>query len=107
MVKENLLSLIDYMVKYQSIDSDLDFVMKNSRLHILITINPDGFVQTIVPDCESTNGHYNYNNFDLNRNFPDAFECQADPIQPETKAIAKWIYQSEFVFVSKFYRRLK
>ena len=35
--------------------------------------------------------------FDLNRNFPDYFETNQYTIQPETRAIMKWIEENQFV----------
>ena len=40
---------------------------------------------------------YNTNGFDLNRNFPDYFHKNDDPIQPETAAVMKWISDQQFV----------
>jgi carboxypeptidase M len=90
------------MLNNQTTDPDLDMVMKNTRVHILLSMNPDGFVQTILADCASDNGRYNGNNFDLNKNFPDAFECQTDSIQPESQAIIKWMNNNEFLLSANF-----
>lgn len=39
----------------------------------------------------------NYNNYDLNRNFPDAFENNNVTQQPETLAVMKWLKTETFV----------
>ena len=40
--KEILLHLVDYMLNNQKNDPNVDFIMKNTRVHILPTLNPDG-----------------------------------------------------------------
>ena len=40
--KEILLHLVDYMLNNQNNDHNVDFIMKNTRIHILPTMNPDG-----------------------------------------------------------------
>lgn len=35
--------------------------------------------------------------YDLNRNFPDAFNPHSRPMQPETKAIIEWMKSVPFV----------
>jgi hypothetical protein len=90
------------MLNNQTTDSDLDFIMKNTRVHILLAMNPDGFVQTILADCAADNGRYNANNFDLNKNFPDAFECQTDSIQPESQSIIRWMNNNQFILSINF-----
>jgi hypothetical protein len=50
-VKELMIRLIDHMLTNQLSDADLDFVMKNTRVHILVTMNPDGLVHTFMSDC--------------------------------------------------------
>jgi carboxypeptidase M/carboxypeptidase D len=96
-VKENLIRLIDYMLTNQTLDSELDYIMKSMRVHVLLQMNPDGFFQTILADCSADNGRYNGNNFDLNKNFPDSFECQSNFIQPESQSIINWLHSNEFL----------
>lgn len=95
--RELLIQLIDYMITNQSNDQSVDFLMKNTRVHILPTMNPDGFERSFVSDCTSVQGRFNSNGYDLNRNFPDHFETNFAPIQPETRAIMSWLAANEFV----------
>ncbi len=60
-------------------------------------MNPDGFEMSKIGDCSSVTGRANANNYDLNRNFPDYFECNTDPIQPETQAVMDWLNTNQFV----------
>ncbi|XP_030071307.1 carboxypeptidase M isoform X3 [Microcaecilia unicolor] len=49
----------------------------------------------MLPIC--TEMRYNKNKFDLNRNFPDAFEANTVEIQPETQAVMDWVESETFV----------
>ena len=40
--KELLLHLIEHMLSEQRNDRDIDYILKNSRVHILVSFNPDG-----------------------------------------------------------------
>ena len=33
----------------------------------------------------------------MNRNFPDLFECNLVPLEPETKAILRWLNENNFI----------
>ena len=101
--KEILLHLIDYMLTNQTNDKGVDFVMKNTRVHIMVSMNPDGFESSIIGDCTSVNGRYNANGYDLNRNFPDYFECNYDSIQPETQSVINWLNSNEFILSANFH----
>jgi hypothetical protein len=95
--REILLHLIDYMLKNQSIDKNIDYVMKNVRTHILVSMNPDGFEKSIEGDCSSIIGRFNNNKYDLNRNFPDLSQCNNYQIQPETQSLIDWLDNNEFI----------
>ena len=101
--KEVLIHLIDYMLANQTSDPNVDFVMKNTRVHILVSLNPDGFEISYDNDCMGTNGKDNANNYSLNLNFPDLFECNKDPIQPETQSVINWLESNEFVYSANFF----
>ena len=49
--KEILLHLIEYMLTRERFDSDLYYILRNSRVHILVSLNPDGFEKAILGDC--------------------------------------------------------
>jgi len=98
--KELLIHLIDYLLNNQENDPSVDFILKNTRVHILPSMNPDGNEESILGDCQGTDGRYNEDNIDLNRNFPDLFECNEKlELQPETKAIVNWLEKNTFVLI--------
>jgi carboxypeptidase M len=101
--KETLLHLIDYLLNSQAADPSVDYLMKNTRIHIMPSMNPDGYENSILGDCYSVTGRYNANGYDLNRNFPDLFQTNPDPIQPETRAVINWFEANSFVLSANFH----
>ena len=73
-------------------------------LNICLNLSSNkGFEISTVGDCYSVNGRFNANQFDLNRNFPDLFECNTDPVQPETQAVMNWLANNDFVLSANFH----
>ncbi|XP_008845194.1 carboxypeptidase M [Nannospalax galili] len=95
--RELLLHLIDYLVSRHGKDLEITNLINSTRIHIMPSMNPDGFEAVKKPDCFYSNGRENYNKFDLNRNFPDAFEYNNISKQPETLAVMKWLKTETFV----------
>ncbi|KAK7851799.1 carboxypeptidase sol1 [Quercus suber] len=65
-------------------------IVENVHLHILPTMNPDGF---------SLRRRGNANKVDLNRDFPDQFFPMNEDVhmrQPETRAIMNWLRDVQF-----------
>lgn len=77
-------------------------LLKSTRIHILPTMNPDGYARS-EPGCLfekcSTKGRLNANNINLNRNFPSKmFKNEIDAAtQPEVRAIIEWSHKEPFV----------
>ena len=97
--RETLLHLIEYLcVNYGKIDSVTELVT-NTRIHIMPTMNPDGYDRAHVGDKEGTIGRSNTHSVDLNRNFPDRFGShRTHPRrEPETTAVMAWIAEYPFV----------
>nr|XP_020443952.1 carboxypeptidase M isoform X2 [Monopterus albus] len=99
-----LLQLIDDLVRgYRNNETWSLQLLKSTRIHILPTMNPDGFDEADT-DCQYTQGRYNYNGIDLNRNFPDAFAGPQRPQQfteenreAEVRAVIGWLRTESFV----------
>lgn len=51
-----LLHLIDFLVTSYRRDPVITRLLNNTRIHIMPTMNPDGFEATKVPDCYYTPG---------------------------------------------------
>ncbi|RNA12428.1 carboxypeptidase D [Brachionus plicatilis] len=101
--KEILLKLIDYMLNNQKSDPDVDLIMKTMRVHILPLMNPDGYEQSVMGDCDSVQGRANFAGFDLNRNFPELFRKNGNKIQPETESVLKWMASNRFILSGSFH----
>ena len=61
--------------------------MNSARIHIMPTMNPDGFEIATVGDAQGYRGRSNARGQDLNRDFPDQYdkEIAQRQRQPETK----------------------
>ncbi|KQK19916.1 carboxypeptidase SOL1 isoform X2 [Brachypodium distachyon] len=88
--REVLMQLAYWLCDNYLKDPLATLIVENMHLHILPTMNPDGF---------ALRRRGNANNIDLNRDFPDQFFPINDEIsfrQPETRAIINWIKQEHF-----------
>ncbi|KAL8591305.1 hypothetical protein ACOMHN_041646 [Nucella lapillus] len=95
--REVSLRLVELMVRGYGKDDALTRLLNTTTLHIMPTMNPDGFAVANKSDCVGIQGRRNANNFDLNRNFPDFFQENMAVVQKETHAIVKWIRDTRFV----------
>lgn len=88
--RELLLLLANWLCDNYIKDPLATLIIDNVHLHILPSMNPDGF---------SMRRRGNANNVDLNRDFPDQFFPVNNDLserQPETKAIMSWIKRTRF-----------
>ncbi|XP_068648213.1 carboxypeptidase SOL1-like isoform X2 [Aristolochia californica] len=88
--RELLMFLANWLCDNYNKDPLATLIVKGVHLHILPTMNPDGF---------SLRQRGNANNVDLNRDFPDQFFPNNDDVdfqQPETKAIMNWLKKRHF-----------
>ncbi|PIA47850.1 hypothetical protein AQUCO_01400443v1 [Aquilegia coerulea] len=88
--RELLLLLADWLCDNYLKDPLATMIVTNVHLHILPTMNPDGF---------TLKKRGNANDIDLNRDFPDQFFPMNDDMdsrQPETKAIMSWLKERRF-----------
>ncbi|XP_063957990.1 carboxypeptidase D-like [Lytechinus pictus] len=98
--REMLLHFADWLLmEYESGENiEVARFLDSTRLHILVSMNPDGFEDARENDnCRSFTGRTNDLGFDLNRNFPDYFEKNKYEIQVETQAIIDWVAGLQFV----------
>lgn len=95
--RETLLYLMQYLCELYSVDETVRELVDSTRIHLLPTMNPDGYARAVEGDRNGLTGRTNFNGFDLNRNFPDRFGRGRTPIQPETQAVMNWIESYPFV----------
>ncbi|XP_028010808.2 carboxypeptidase D isoform X1 [Eptesicus fuscus] len=95
--RELLLNLIEYLCKNFGTDPEVTDLVRSTRIHLMPSMNPDGYEKAQEGDSISVIGRNNSNNFDLNRNFPDQFVQITDPTQPETIAVMSWMKAYPFV----------
>lgn len=98
--RELLLQLLVYLVNSYPSNQYIKYLLENTRIHLMPSMNPDGFEVSSEGECQNGDGRSNANGFDLNRNFPDFFAANSfDPSkeQPETRAVRLWIDQIPFV----------
>ncbi|XP_019427261.1 PREDICTED: carboxypeptidase SOL1-like [Lupinus angustifolius] len=88
--RELLIFLANWLCDNYLKDPLATLIVENVHLHILPSMNPDGF---------SLRRRGNANNIDLNRDFPDQFfpvNDDEDSRQPETRAIMNWLRDIRF-----------
>lgn len=95
--REVLLNLIEYLCRNYGSDPEVTKLVNSTRIHIMPSMNPDGYEVAVEGDIKGYVGRNNSNNFDLNRNFPDQFVSIQDPPQPETIAVMNWLRTYPFV----------
>ncbi|XP_038638178.1 carboxypeptidase M isoform X1 [Scyliorhinus canicula] len=95
--REILLHLIDHLVTSYGRDKNITRLVGSMRIHILPSMNPDGFEKASAGKCTGIHGRYNSNKMDLNRNFPDPFGRTDSSLEPETEAVMRWIHSESFV----------
>ncbi|KAK7871867.1 hypothetical protein R5R35_006452 [Gryllus longicercus] len=95
--KEMILLLAEYLLSHYTSNRRVQWLLNNTRIHLLPSANPDGFEKASVSCGELSGYRNNIRDVDLNSNFPDIFESNDIPRQEETKAIMKWLHDIPFV----------
>nr|XP_060612855.1 carboxypeptidase D [Anolis sagrei ordinatus] len=95
--RELLLNLIEFLCRNYGTDPEVTDLVQKTRIHIMPSMNPDGYEKAHEGDASGVVGRNNSNNYDLNRNFPDQFVNITDPLQPETIAVMSWLKSYPFV----------
>lgn len=98
--RELLLQFLVYLVNSYANNEQVKNLLDNTYVHLLPSMNPDGFEVSQEGECSQGFGRTNANGYDLNRNFPDFFASEnydANNEQPETIAIRRWIDRIPFV----------
>ena len=97
--REMLLLLAKYMLENYGLNDRITRLINNTRIHLMPTMNPDGYEKSMLGDCNSEYGRGNAHKVDLNRNFPDQyFTNNENRVQEkETLAVMNWIQSYPFV----------
>ncbi|EZA54200.1 Carboxypeptidase D [Ooceraea biroi] len=97
--REMLLLLLRYLCENYGTDERVTRIVETIRLHVLPSMNPDGYEISKEGDVYGLKGRENADGIDLNRNFPDHYEVNDlnRHQQPETKAVMDWITRIPFV----------
>ncbi|XP_077399776.1 carboxypeptidase M isoform X2 [Vanacampus margaritifer] len=102
--RELLLQLVEDLVRgYRGNQSWATQILNSTRVHFLPTMNPDGFDRAGT-NCHLSQGRFNHNGVDLNRNFPDAFagllgehDLYNANREAEVRAVIGWLKMETFV----------
>ncbi|KAI6220319.1 Carboxypeptidase D [Aphelenchoides besseyi] len=100
--REALLYLIAILCENYGKNEYLTRLMNNTRIHIMPSMNPDGYEFDLPGDRIGYQGRSNANGIDLNRNFPARYPMHNDLSggmrpEPETIAVMNWILSQPFV----------
>ncbi|XP_039297225.1 carboxypeptidase D isoform X2 [Nilaparvata lugens] len=97
--REMLLLLAEYLCQNYGSNTRVTDMVQNTRIHLLPSLNPDGYEVSTGGDTSHSIGRHNANNVDLNRDFPDQYNDFEQGIkrQPETNAVIKWLKEYPFV----------
>ena len=95
--RETLLHLIAYLCTNYGTDPEVTELVDSTRIHIMPSMNPDGYTRAHLGDRQGVIGRTNANGIDLNRNFPDRFGRTEKTRAAETKAVMDWIAEYPFV----------
>lgn len=72
--REMLLLLLRYLCENYGTDERVTRILETIRLHVLPSMNPDGYEISKEGDVYGIKGRTNAKGMDLNRNFPDHYE---------------------------------
>ena len=98
--RETLLHLIVFLCMSYGHDPEVTQLINTTRIHILPSMNPDGYQKAY----EGLAGRTNANGRDLNRDFPDHFQRNGNSFsEMETRAVRKWLHEYPFVLSANFH----
>lgn len=97
--RELLLLLAKYLCENYKLNDRITKLLDTTRIHLLPSMNPDGYEMAKEGDTSGTIGRLNANNVDLNRNFPDQYGTNQfnEKFEPETEAVMNWTRSIPFV----------
>jgi carboxypeptidase D len=95
--RELMVKLVEYICDNYERNDFIRRLVDNTRIHILPTMNPDGFDLGPV--------RHNNHSIDLNRNFPSRFDenNERKEVEPEVGAVMEWSKKYAFVLSANFH----
>jgi len=110
--RELLVTLADYLLRNRGKDERVDRILRETDIHILPSLNPDGFQIATKGVCSgylNGTGRHNGNFKDLNRSFPSWDNLSSTPAElmeasePEVAAVIDWVTSQPFVLSANFH----
>ncbi|ODM97756.1 Carboxypeptidase M [Orchesella cincta] len=95
--------LRNHLVTQYPRDEYARWLLENTRIHIMPSMNPDGYEVSKEGTCEGAQGRYNARGYDLNRNFPDFFKTNNARPQMEMEHVKEWLSKIQFVLSGNFH----
>ncbi|GMT00523.1 hypothetical protein PENTCL1PPCAC_22697 [Pristionchus entomophagus] len=100
--RETLLYLIDILCKNYGKNKWLTELVDGMRIHIMPSMNPDGYERGFDGDRQGYTGRENVHGIDLNRNFPPKYASHREKTsglypEVETLAVMGWLKSQPFV----------
>ncbi|XP_071094185.1 carboxypeptidase D-like [Haliotis cracherodii] len=97
--RELLLQLLELLCSNYGNNEFITLMVDLTRIHIMPTMNPDGYEKAVEGDVQGVRGRPNSHNMDLNRNFPDQYKTLYTNAEqePETRAVMSWVQSIPFV----------
>ncbi|GMT34529.1 hypothetical protein PFISCL1PPCAC_25826 [Pristionchus fissidentatus] len=96
-----LVYLAEVLLKNYATNPYIRKMLDTTRIHLMPTMNPDGYERAIEGDDSGVRGRGNAAMLDLNRNFPPRFPGSVTQdnakTQPETAAVMRWTKSIPFV----------
>ena len=95
--REALLSLAKLLLLNYGYNEFLTKLVDTTRIHLMPSMNPDGYERAQEGDQMTGPGRDNANGVDLNRNFPRRKGPPVSQLQPETLRVIEWSKSVPFV----------
>lgn len=96
--RQVLVYLVEYLLTKYGEEQRITELVNTTDIHIMPSMNPDGFEKSREGDCSGDNGgRNNAKNMDLNRSFPDQYDRNSviQEYIPEVLAVIRWIQEKK------------
>ncbi|XP_072145233.1 carboxypeptidase M-like [Dermacentor andersoni] len=101
--RQLMVYLISHLLTQYNVDPYVRNLVDSTRIHIMPSMNPDGYEVAQGGSCWGTRGRHNARDVDLNRNFPTRYNTQLEEEQPETAAVRRWSREIPFVLAANLH----